>query len=67
MDIDPEHAFYFLSRISIERAAEQDTEPHMATWRKRLFVGLAHNAASPAAYFCLPLDRTVVMASRVEL
>jgi KUP system potassium uptake protein len=67
LDIDPDHASYFLSRISIERGAQKDTEPRMATWRKRLFVGLAHNAASPAAYFCLPLDRTVVMASRVEL
>jgi KUP system potassium uptake protein len=39
----------------------------MATWRKRLFIGLAHNAASPAAYFKLPDDRTVVMGSRLEL
>jgi KUP system potassium uptake protein len=39
----------------------------MATWRKRLFIGLAHNAASPASYFCLPDDRTVVMGARIEL
>jgi KUP system potassium uptake protein len=67
LDFDPDTASYFLSRIAIERSARNDTEPRMATWRKRLFVGLAHNAASPAAYFCLPFDRTVSMASRVEL
>jgi KUP system potassium uptake protein len=39
----------------------------MAGWRKRLFVGLAHNAATPAARFGLPVNRTVVMGSRVEL
>ena len=60
---------YFLSRITIERGGERpaDRDQRMARWRKRLFIGLAHNAASPAAYFCLPVDRTVVMASQVEL
>jgi KUP system potassium uptake protein len=69
LDIDPEHALFFLSRITIERAdsPSQERDDRMAPWRKRLFVGLAHNAASPAAYFCLPVDRTVVMASQVEL
>jgi KUP system potassium uptake protein len=37
------------------------------TWRKRLFIALSHNAASPADYFRLPVDRTVVMGSRVDL
>ncbi len=69
LDIDPEHALFFLSRITIERAdsPSHERDERMASWRKRLFVGLAHNAASPAAYFCLPVDRTVVMASQVEL
>ena len=39
----------------------------MARWRKTLFVGLAHNAADPAAYFGLPADRTVTMGSDVEV
>ena len=39
----------------------------MSTWRKRMFIGLAHNAANPAAYFGLHDDRTVIMGSRVEL
>ena len=60
---DPDHAFYYLSRISIERG----DAPGMSAWRKRLFVALAHNAASPAGSFRLPLERTVVMGSRVEL
>jgi hypothetical protein len=30
-------------------------------------LGLAHNAANPAAYFHLPVERTVVMGSRIEL
>ena len=38
-----------------------------ARWRKRLFIGLAHNAASPAAFFALPVERTIVMGTRVEL
>ena len=70
LDVDVDEASYFLSRITIERATGQahvDKRDRMSTWRKRLFVGLSHNAASPAAYFCLPVDRTVVMASRVEL
>jgi KUP system potassium uptake protein len=63
LDFEPDELSYFLSRIIIERGSS----PVMATWRKRLFIGLAHNAASPAAYFKLPDDRTVVMGSRLEL
>jgi KUP system potassium uptake protein len=39
----------------------------MATWRKRLFIGLAHNAANPADNFCLPIDRVVVMGAHLDL
>jgi KUP system potassium uptake protein len=60
---DPDTALYYLSRITIERG----DDPGMTTWRKRLFIGLAHNAASPAASFDLPIDRTIVMGSRVDL
>jgi KUP system potassium uptake protein len=60
---DPDTALYYLSRITIERG----DDPGMRTWRKRLFIGLAHNAASPAASFGLPTDRTIVMGSRIEL
>ncbi|NMO89468.1 potassium transporter Kup [Actinomycetospora sp. TBRC 11914] len=60
---DPETASYYLSRITIERG----DGPGMSAWRKRLFVGLAHNAASPSMSFKLPIHRTVVMGSRLEL
>jgi KUP system potassium uptake protein len=61
--VEPETASYFLSRMTIELG----NQPGLHQWRKRLFIGLAHNAATPSAYFKLPLDRTVVMGSRIEL
>jgi KUP system potassium uptake protein len=63
LDIDPDGASWFLSRMTLERGRQRG----MAGWRKRLFMALAHNAATPAARFGLPVDRTVVMGSRVEL
>ena len=62
-DIDIERASYFLSRITILPTRA----PGMAMWRKKLFVVIARNAANPVAYFGLPDDRTVVMASHIEL
>jgi KUP system potassium uptake protein len=60
---DADTASYFLSRATL-RAGH---EPGMQRWRKRLFIGLAHNAADPSVRFHLPPDRTVVMGSRVNL
>jgi KUP system potassium uptake protein len=60
---DLSDASYFLSRGSIRRTSA----PGMARWRKALFVGLAHTAANPAAYFGLPPDSTVTMGSDVEV
>jgi KUP system potassium uptake protein len=54
---------YFLSRGSIRRTRAKG----MMSWRKVLFLRLAHNAADPAAYFGLPVDRTVTMGSPVEI
>jgi KUP system potassium uptake protein len=62
-DIDPATASYFLSRLVIQRGRA----PGLARWRKRLFIGLAHNAANPAERFGLPLDRTVIMGAHVDL
>jgi KUP system potassium uptake protein len=61
--IDAHHASFFLSRGTIRRTRA----PGMAQWRKVLFLGLAHNAADPAAYFGLPVDRTVTMGSPVDV
>jgi KUP system potassium uptake protein len=64
LDIDPDNASYVLSRLVIQRGPDRGG---MATWRKRLFIGLAHNAANPASNFCLPIDRTVVMGAHLEM
>ncbi|MCU1689752.1 MAG: Low affinity potassium transport system protein kup, partial [Jatrophihabitantaceae bacterium] len=63
LDIDLDAATYFLSRATIRRGRARS----MSIWRKRLFIGLAHNAASPAEYFALPEERTVVMGSHIDL
>jgi KUP system potassium uptake protein len=61
--IDVDNASYFLSRITITPT----NAPGMAGWRKRLFVALSRNAASPVEYFGLPEDRVIALGSRVEL
>jgi KUP system potassium uptake protein len=61
--MDPDNASYFLSRLVIQRGAAGG----LAGWRKRLFIGLAHNAANPAERFCLPPDRTVIVGAHLEL
>lgn len=63
VDIDPDDAYYFLSRITVHRVPGKV----MATWRKRLFIGMAHNAATPVQYFRLPAERTVVIGAQVGL
>jgi KUP system potassium uptake protein len=62
-DIDLANVSYFLSRMT----TVPTSAPGMARWRKKLFVAIARNAASPVAYFGLPDDGTVVMGSNVEL
>ena len=62
-DVDFGAVSYFLSRITIIATSE----PGMALWRKKLFIAIARNAASPVPYFHLPDDRTIVMAAHVEL
>jgi KUP system potassium uptake protein len=57
-------ASYFISRGGI-RITKRGKG--MAGWRKKLFVGIAHNAADPAARFTLPPQRTVTMGSDVEI
>jgi KUP system potassium uptake protein len=62
-NLDLEGATYFLSRITIAPTHE----PGMATWRKKLFVTMARNSASPIDHFGLPHDRTVAMGSQINL
>jgi KUP system potassium uptake protein len=61
--VDLDRASYFLSRITIGVTGA----PTMPMWQKKLFVAIAHNAASAADYFGLPDDRTVVMSSRINV
>jgi KUP system potassium uptake protein len=61
--IQAENASFFLSRGALRRTRAAG----MARWRKILFLRLAHNAADPAAYFGLPVDRTVTMGSPVDV
>ena len=63
LDFDPDHASYFLSRLTLKRG----DMPGLARWRKRLFVAMAHNAANPAYGFHLPDERTVVMGGQLDL
>jgi KUP system potassium uptake protein len=62
-DIDLEHPSYFVSRLSLTVA---DTAG-LRRWRKKLFVALARNAASPVGYFGLPVERTVTMGSTIRV
>ena len=63
LNFDPDEATYFLSRLSLGRGSDAC----MATWRKRIFIGMAHNAANPSQAFGLPEERTVVMGAHLEL
>ena len=62
-NLDLEHASYFLSRITITPSRA----PGMSRWRKRLFVAMARNAASPIGHFGLPVERTLMVGSQIAL
>jgi KUP system potassium uptake protein len=61
--IDVDKASYFLSKVDLFVGAE----PSMAPWRKRLFIAISHMTGDVAGYFGLPLDRTVIVGSRIEI
>jgi len=63
-DIDLENPSYFLSQITI---IPGDEPGGLARWRKRLFVAISRNSASPVEYFRLPDDRVVTMGSHIDL
>jgi KUP system potassium uptake protein len=56
-------ASYFLSKLELTKG----DAPTMADWRKRLFIATSYITADAAGFFSLPLDRTVVMGSRIEV
>jgi KUP system potassium uptake protein len=61
--IDLEHASYFLSKLDLFAG----DVPNMASWRKRLFIATSHITADAAAHFGLPLERTVIVGSRIRV
>jgi KUP system potassium uptake protein len=61
--IDPSTAAFFLGGEAVK--AEPGTG--MATWREHLFVFLSRNATAPAAYFGLPVDRTITISRPVTI
>ncbi|MGI9162082.1 MAG: potassium transporter Kup [Mycobacterium sp.] len=61
--LDLENATYFLSKVDLIAGAA----PTMAPWRTRLFVAISHMTADAAGYFGLPLDRTVIIGTRIEV
>jgi KUP system potassium uptake protein len=63
LDLDPDDASYFVSRITLRRTVR----PGMVTWRKALFIALAQNAPSQAEALCLPNERTIVMSGEIPI
>jgi KUP system potassium uptake protein len=61
--LDLENAKYFLSRITITPT----DAPPLRRWRKRLFIAMARNAASPIEAFRLPTERTVIIGSQIAV
>jgi len=61
--IDLGDASYFLSKLDLCAG----DAPEMAAWRTRLFIATSHITADAPAHFGLPLDRTVIVGSRLEL
>jgi KUP system potassium uptake protein len=62
-NLDLEHASYFVSKMTIVPTGA----PGMARWRKKLFVALARNAATPIEHFDLPRPRTAMTNSEVTM
>jgi KUP system potassium uptake protein len=63
-DIDVENPSYFLSQITI---IPTDKADGLARWRKKLFVAISRNSASPVEFFGLPDNRVVTMGSHIDL
>jgi KUP system potassium uptake protein len=62
-NLDLEHASYFVSKMTIVPTPAKG----MAMWRKKIFVALARNAATPIEHFDLPRSRTAMTNSDVSM
>ncbi len=63
LDVDPEEAHYFLSLLDVHATSNEG----MRTWRKKLFVWMAHATANRTEDLHLPPERTIVIGARVDL
>ena len=59
LELDVDDAYYFLSVLTLHATGT----PRMKSWRERLFVWMAHNAANRTEVFHLPPERTIVMGA----
>jgi KUP system potassium uptake protein len=55
---------FFLSRPKI---VASHRVPGMASWRERLFAGMARNAGNTTDYFNIPANRVIELGTRVEI
>ncbi len=62
-NLDLEHASYFVSRMTIVAS----DAPGMALFRKKLFIAMARNSASPIDAYKLPSNRTVMTGSQIAI
>jgi KUP system potassium uptake protein len=63
LDMNVDDAYYFLSLLTVHATGA----PRLKDWRARLFVWMAHNAASRTEVFHLPPERTVIMGANLDL
>jgi len=59
---NPYHVTYYLSQMALVPFGDQG----MSRWRKDLFMVMARNAASPAAYFNLPAELVVGLGGQIR-
>jgi len=62
-EADLQELTYFLSRIAIVGSPNAS----MPAWQTRLFLTIAHNAANPAEYFGLPVERPIGIGAQIPL
>ena len=63
LDMDVDDARYYLSLLTVHATGTA----RLRDWRARLFVWMAHNAASRTEVFHLPPERTVIMGANLDL
>jgi len=63
LDMNVDEAHYYLSLLTVHATGA----PRLRDWRARLFVWMAHNAASRTEVFHLPPERTVILGANLNV